>query len=471
MLCAANFMIILDGTIVFVAMPSIERSLHVSSGTAQWVMTAYGLVFAGLLLLCARAGDQFGRRRMFMLGSVVFALSSLMCGLAWAPWVLIAARAVQGLSAAIMSPAALSIVMTTFGEGSERNKALAVWGAVGGLGGTTAALIGGPLTDGLGWGWIFFINVPVGAVLLILSPLLLDERRERLSGRNYDVAGAVTATGGLVLIVYAIVRAPVVGWSNPWTVGPLAAAAVLLAAFVVIESRSAAPLMPLRIFRSRVLVGGNLTLFTIGMCAYGVVFTLTGYAQQVLHYSAVQFGLMTAVMAATAALSSFVAEAMANRRGPHVVAVASLVFVIVGCLLLTGVSPHGTYLGDIFWGLLIFGPGLGAGFVAGTIASFSGVEARDAGMASGLINIAWQMGGSLGIAIMTSVAVARSQAVAVSTGQAATAAVPLTAGFRSAFTAATVIGVLGFVAALVLIRRKRQVRPVEVDTAAAVAGN
>lgn len=304
MLCAANFMVILDGTIVFVAMPSMSAELGLDGGGSQWVMIAYGLVFGGLLLLCGRAADLFGRRRLFMIGSMIFAVASLLCGLAWEPWVLIAARAVQGLSAAIMSPAALSLVLATFTATAERNKALAIWGAVGGLGGTAASLIGGPLTDGLGWEWIFFINVPVGLALVLLSPMLVAESRDETGARRFDVAGAVTITAGLVLAVYAIVNVPTVGWFTPQTLGLLAVAAALIAVFVIIESRAAAPMVPLRIFRSRSLVGGNLTLFALGACAYGMVFTLTGYAQQVLSFSAIQFGLMTAVMAGTAAVSS-----------------------------------------------------------------------------------------------------------------------------------------------------------------------
>ncbi|MDQ3787047.1 MAG: MFS transporter, partial [Actinomycetota bacterium] len=405
MLCTANFMAILDGTIVVVAMPAMSSDVGLAGGGLQWVMTAYGLVFGGLLLLCGRVSDRFGRRRLFMIGSALFAVASLACGLAWAPWALIAARALQGLSAAIMSPAALSLVMTTFTENAERNKALAVWGAVGGLGGTAASLVGGVLTDGLGWEWIFFINVPVGVALVLLSPVLVAESRDA-GARRFDVAGAATITAGLVLAVYAIVNVPAVGWVKPQTLGLLIAAAVLIAVFVAIEARSAAPMVPLRIFRSRPLVGGNLLLLFLGMSAYGMVFTLTAYAQQVLGYSAVQFGLMTAVMAGTAAASSFVAEAVTNRGGLRPIAAISCVFVIAALLLMTGVSARGNYMDDIFWGLLVFGPGLGAGFVAGTIASMGGVEPRDAGLAAGLVNNSWQIGGSLGIAVMTSVALA-----------------------------------------------------------------
>ncbi len=256
---------------------------------------------------------------------------------------------------------------------------------------------------------VFFVNVPVGVVLVLLSPVLVAESRDAGAGR-FDVAGATTITAGLVLAVYAIVNVPAVGWVKPQTLGLLVAAAVLIAVFVAIEARSAAPMVPLRVFRSRPLVGGNLALLFLGMSAYGMVFTLTAYAQQVLGYSAVQFGLMTAVMAGTAAASSFVAEAVANRGGLRSIAAISFVFVTAALLLMTGVSARGDYMDDIFWGLLVFGPGLGAGFVAGTMASMGGVEPRDAGLAAGLVNNSWQIGGSLGIAIMTSVALASTTA-------------------------------------------------------------
>jgi EmrB/QacA subfamily drug resistance transporter len=448
MLCAANFMVILDGTIVFVAMPAMSAELGLDPQGAQWVMTAYALVFGGLLLLCGRAADLLGRRRLFMVGSAVFAVSSLACGLAWTPAVLIAARAVQGLSAAIMAPAALSLVLTTFTRDAERNKALAVWGAVGGLGGTAASLVGGPLTEWLGWEWIFFINVPVGIALIVLSPVLVAESRDGAAARRFDVAGATAITVGLVLLVYAIVHVPEVGWIAPQTLGLLVAAVVLIAGFVVIEARTSHPMVPLRIFRSRSLVAGNLTLLVLGVSAYGTVFTLTAYAQQVLGYSAIQFGLMTAVMAAGAAVSSFVAEAVANRRGPRPVAVVSLAFAAAGMLLLSGVSEGGSYLGDIFWGLLVFAPGLGAGFVAGTMASLGGVEPRDAGLASGLINNSWQIGGALGIAVMTSVAMAGAAG--------SDTAAARVAGFQTAFTVAAAIAVAGLVAVLAVLRTPQQ---------------
>jgi EmrB/QacA subfamily drug resistance transporter len=296
LLGTAFFMVILDGTIVYVALPSIDEALGFSASGLQWVMSAYLLSFGGLLLLGGRSADLLGRRRMFMVGVALFAGSSLLCGLAWSDEVLVAARVAQGVAAAIMAPTALSLLMSVFEEGPERNKALGVWGGIGGVGATSGLLIGGPVTEGLGWEWVFFINVPVGLAVLALCPALLPESREPVSRRVYDVAGAVTITAALVLLVYAISEAPEAGWTGPQTIAPVVAAVALTAAFVRIEARSAAPLVPLRIFRSRTLVGGNLVLLTAGAALDGMLIIVTLYAQEVLGYSTVQFGLGVAVM-------------------------------------------------------------------------------------------------------------------------------------------------------------------------------
>src|SRR6185437_10136235 len=282
LLCGAFFMVLLDGTITIVALPSIGAELRFSEQGLQWVLSAYALTFGGLLLLGGRAADLLGRRRVFMAGVVFFTAASLICGLAWSPAVLLAARAVQGAGAAIMTPTALSIISTTFPEGAERNKALGIWGALGGIGATVAWLIGGPLVDGPGWRWIFFINIPVGLAALALSPVLVRDSRAALTRRSYDPAGALTITGALVLLVYAVVKAPDVGWGDVRTILPLVGSAVLFAAFTLIESRHHAPLVPLRIFRSRTLVGADAVTVLIGTVAVGMPFVLTLYAQQVL---------------------------------------------------------------------------------------------------------------------------------------------------------------------------------------------
>jgi EmrB/QacA subfamily drug resistance transporter len=447
LLCTAFFMVILDSAIVVVALPSIDADLGFSAGDLQWVLSAYLLSFGGLLLLGGRAADLLGRRRVFIAGTALFALASLACGLSGSVDMLIAARVVQGMAAAIMTPTALSIVMTMFEEGAERNKALGIWGAIGGIGATSAWLIGGPVTDGLGWEWIFFINVPVAAGVAALSPVLLRESRDRRHGRQFDLAGAVTITGALVALVYAVVEAPDAGWAGGQTLGLLGISAVLLALFAVIEARSAAPLAPLRVFGSRALVGGNLVLFALGMLAFGMPFILTQYAQGVLHYSPLEFGLASVVMPVTAAVGSITGQAIATRGGLRAVAVTGMTLTGLGCLLLTWVSVDGSYLGDMFFALLIFGPGLGAAYVAGSIGSLAGVAERDAGLASGLNNSSFQIGGAVGVAIMSTVAVSQAEG-----------ADPLTAmtnGFQSAFATAIIFAAIGLLVAIALLGKVR----------------
>ena len=447
LLCTAFFMVILDSAIVVVALPSIDADLGFSSGDLQWVLSAYLLSFGGLLLLGGRAADLLGRRRVFMIGTGLFALASLACGLAGSVTVLIAARVVQGVAAAIMTPTALSIVTTTFEEGAERNKALGIWAAIGGIGATAAWLIGGPITEELGWEWIFFINVPVALAVVTLSPVLLRESRDREHGRRFDVAGAVTITAALVALVYAVVEAPDAGWASGQTLGLLALAAVLIALFVAIEGRSKAPLAPLRVFRSRALVGGNLVLFTLGMLAFGMPFVLTQYAQNVLHYSPLEFGLASVVMPVTAAIGSITGQAVATRGGLGAISIVGMTLTGLGCLLLTQVSVDGSYLGDIFLPLLVFGPGLGAAYVAGSIGSLAGVADADAGLASGLNNSSFQIGGAVGVAILSTVAVSQAH------GSDPLSA--LTNGFQSAFATAIIFAAAGLLVAVALLGRLR----------------
>jgi EmrB/QacA subfamily drug resistance transporter len=443
LLCVAFFMVILDAQIVILGLPSIEADLDMSADAGQWVMSAYLLSFGGLLLLGGRSADLLGRRRMFMVGTAMFLVGSLGCGLAWSGGFLIATRVVQGLSAAIMAPTALSILMNTFEEGAERNKALGVWSAVGGVGATAALLIGGPLTDGPGWEWIFYINVPVALAMLALSPRLLRESREQAAERVYDLMGGVTITAALVLLVYAIVEAPDVGWGDPQTLVLVCAAGLLIAVFAVVERRSSAPLVPLHIFGSRALVGGNLALLALGMAGWGMGLTLSLYAQGVLGYSAVEFGLGTAVMTVGAAIGSMAGQAVVTRVGPRLVGAVGFLLIGAGLLVLTRISVDGSYFGDIFLGLLFFGPGLGATFVAASVATLAGVAEREAGLASGLNNAAFQIGGALGSAVVTTVAVS---SVGGSDSLSA-----LTDGFHSAFAAAVAFPALGLVCALTLL--------------------
>jgi len=447
LLCTAFFMVILDSGIVVVALPSIDADLAFSAGDLQWVLSAYLLSFGGLLLLGGRAADLLGRRRMFIAGTGLFALASLGAGLAGTSETLLAARVVQGVAAAIMTPTALSILMTMFPEGAERNKALGVWGSTGALGGTAAWLIGGPITDGLGWEWMFFINVPVAAGVAALSPLLLRESRAAAGKRRFDLAGAVTITAALVSLVYAVVEAPEAGWAAGQTLGLFGLAAVLTAVFVAIESRSAAPLAPLGVFRSRSLVGGNLVLFALGTAAFAVPFVLTQYAQEVLGWSPTQFGLASLVMPVTAVIGTATAQAIATRGGVRRVAVAAMALTGLGSLLLTQVSVGGSYLSDLLPGLLLLGPGIGAAYVAGSIASLTGVADTEAGLASGLNNASFQIGGAVGVAILSSVAVSGAHGASLAA---------LTDGYRSAFAAAIVVAALGLVAAALLLGGRRE---------------
>src|ERR687895_979343 len=345
LLCGAFFMVILDANIVFVALPSVEADLGLSEQGLQWVISAYALTFAGLLLLGGRAADLLGRRRLFMVGLLLFTLASLVCGLAWSPGALIGARALQGIGAAIMTPTALSIISTTFEEGPERNKALGIWGLLGAFGATAGYLIGGPLVDGPGWEWIFFINVPVGLIALALCPVLLRESRATAATRSYDPGGALSITGALVLLVYALFEAPDAGWGSPQTILLFGGAAALVAIFAAIESRHPAPLLPLRLLRSRTLVGANLVMLLFATVAFGMPFILTLYAQQVLGYSALEFGVGFVVVPVAAAVGMIVAQAAVPKVGFRPVAATGMALLGAGTLLLTHVSVGGSYFG------------------------------------------------------------------------------------------------------------------------------
>ena len=450
LLGTAFFMVILDGTIVVTALPVIGHELGLSTGDLQWVISAYLICFGGFLLLGGRSADLLGRRRVFMAGVGLFIASSLACGLAPGAEVLIAARVVQGVSAAIMAPTALSLLMTVFPEGPERNKALGVWGGIGGVGATAGLLIGGPITEALGWQWIFFINVPIGVGLLALTPRLLPESVDPDCVRCFDVAGAVTVTAGVLALVLAIAEAPDAGWGSLQTIGLLAGSVALLATFVRIEARSPGPLVPLRIFRSRSLIGGNLVLLTAGMCVDGMLVIATLYAQDVLGYSTIQFGLMTAVMTVMSVVGAYTAQNLVGKVGPLPVALAGMTLIAAACALFTQVSVDGSYLDDLFVGFLLFGPGLGAVFVAAQIASLTGVAERESGLAAGLVDSAFHVGSALGIAIVTTVAVARTEDVLEGGG---TELGAITEGFQSAFAAAVGFAIVGALMALLFLRR------------------
>ncbi len=453
LLCMAQFVVVLDAAIVNVALPSIGDALAFSQENLSWVVNAYVLTFGGFLLLGGRLADLLGRRRVFMFGLVLFALASLAGGFATSEGWLIGARAVQGLGAAILSPAALSIVTTTFRDGAERNKALGAWGAVAGSGGAAGVLLGGVLTEYLGWEWVLWVNVPIGIAAAIVAPMLVAESRSESLTRAFDFAGAVSITAGLSVLVYALVDATDAGWGSTQTIVLLAVAAVLIAAFVAIERRSDAPLVPFSIFRLRTLTGANVVGVLTGASLFSMFFFISLYMQQVLGYSAIKAGLSYLPLALTIILTAAVASQLVTRVGFKPVLAAGMVFIAAGLVWFSQVSVGGGFVSDILGPSLLAAAGLGLAFVPQTIAAVSGVAEREAGLASGLINTSQQVGGALGLAVLATIANTRTDDVLASAGG-DPSAVPnaLTEGFQSAFLAGAGIAVLGLLATLLLIR-------------------
>ncbi len=449
--CVAFFMTVLDVSIVNVALPSIGESLHFSATGLQWVITAYAITFGGFLLLGGRAGDILGRKRMFLVGVLIFSIASLVCGLSGSTGVLIAARAVQGFGAAIVSPSTLSIITTTFAEGPERNKALGIWGAMGGSGAAAGVLFGGILTKYLGWEWIFFVNVPVGVLVLALAPGIVRESRAPDVGRNFDTVGAASVTGGLTLLVYAISKAPVDGWGDATTIGLLIAAAALIVFFVLWESRAANPLMPLSIFRIRTLAGANVVGALLGASIFADFFLLTLYVQNVLHYSALKTGITFLATAGTVVLVAGLAQYLSTRIGPKPVMVAGLALNTGALIWYAQIPVDGTYVHNLLGGYVMFGFGLSFAFIPVSIAALAGVGPREAGLASGLLNTAQQVGGAIGVAIASSVAVSHATHL-LQTGDSQAAA--LTGGYALAFWVIAGISAAGVVAALVLVKNE-----------------
>jgi EmrB/QacA subfamily drug resistance transporter len=443
-------MVVLDIAIVNVALPSIKLDLGFSQENLQWVISAYALVFGGFLLLGGRAADLLGRKRIFLAGVVVFTVASFLAGMAWSEASLIGARALQGLGAAIISPAALSILSVTFREGRERNIALGVWGAVGGFGAAAGVLLGGVLTDALSWEWIFFVNVPVGVTAFILAPLLLTESRDA-SAKSFDVPGAVLVTAGLSSLVYAITQAGQQGWLAGETLAFFAASLVLLAGFVGWERRHPEPLMRFGIFQTRTVTGANVAGFILGTAMFAMFLMLTLYMQQVLGYSAMETGVAYLAVAGTAIVWSAVAAQLVTRIGVKPVLATGMVALTAGLVFFTQVSVGGSYLTQLLPGFLLVGLGIGFAFVPISIAALAGVQPSEAGLASGLINTSQQIGGALGIAALSTIATSRTDA-ALAAGTAAPAA--LVDGFTAAFVAGAVIAALGIAAALTLIRRE-----------------
>ena len=450
LLAMTQFVVVIDASIVNIALPSIGRALKFSQDDLSWVVNAYTLTFGGFLLLGGRLADLMGRRKMFMLGLVVFSLASLLGGLAQSePW-LIAARAVQGLGAAIVSPAALSIITTTFSEGAERNRALGVWGAVAGAGGAAGVLLGGVLTSGLSWRWVLFVNVPIGVVCALLAPRLLEESHSEEENRSFDIPGAVTVTAGLALLVYALVDAVNVGWGSSATLLKVAGAVVLLIAFLAIERRSRAPLMPFSIFRLRTLRGADTVALLIGMSLFSMFFFISLYMQQVLHYSALKAGLSYLPLAIAIILSAGAASAGVTRFGFKPVLVTGMLFVAGGLFWFSRVpGTGGTFVANVLGPSILAAIGLGLSFVPVTIAAVTGTRPHEAGLASGLVNTAQQVGGALGLAILATIANSRTKDL-IHGGQ-HNAAIALTKGFERAFLVGTGFALAGALLAAVLI--------------------
>jgi EmrB/QacA subfamily drug resistance transporter len=454
LIVTAQFMVILDVAIVNVALPSIKSDLHFSETNLQWVISAYAILFGGVLLLGGRLGDLLGRRRLFMAGLSLFAASSLLCGLAWSEGSLIAFRAVQGLGGALLAPAALSLLMTTFAEGRERNLALGIYGAASGSGAAAGVLLGGLLTSYLSWSWIFFINVPVGVAAIALAPVLLRESRADLAHRHFDVPGAASITAGLMLLVYATTRATSDGWGATSTLALLGGAVALIAAFIAIETRSPWPLLPLRIFRSRTITAANAAMAIIGAAAFSQFFLLTLYLQDILHYSAVQSGAAFSAFALSVVVMSNVAQVIVGRIGVRPTLTAGLLLSAASVAALTRLPVHGHYFWDLFPWFVLGGAGMGLSFVPVTIASLMGVERSEAGVASGLINTSRQIGGAIGIAAISAVAAtSTSHYVSSHAETTATNGVALDHGFQTGLY--VLVGLL-VLAALIVVSLLRQ---------------
>ncbi|MDX6727319.1 MAG: hypothetical protein QOK49_2124 [Baekduia sp.] len=461
--CLAQFMVILDVSIVNVALPSIRGDLGFSATGLQWVVNAYTLAFAGFLLLGGRAADLIGRREVFAAGLLLFAAASLFGGIAQTEGQLIAARAVQGLGGAIVAPATLSILTTTFTEGAERNKALGLWGAMGGVGGATGALLGGILTQTLSWRWILLINVPIGIVVAVAGLRVITRgRRDAGAARSFDLAGALTVTAGLVVLTYGIVQTDTHGWGSPRTLITIALGAALLATFALIEGRLAkAPLVPLRIFRNRPVSGANVVVFCMGAAAFAMWYFLSLYLQQVLGYDPIQAGLSFLPMTGAIIATSQLASRLTGRLGPGVVLSVGMGLIALGMLGLTQISAGGSYLGDVLVPSVVTAAGIGFSFVPVTIAATAGVRGPEAGLASGLVNTSRQVGGSIGLALLATVATGRTNAVAGSVSRVEA----LTDGFQRAFLVGAGFALVGALVSLTVLARSGR----EAATAAARA--
>jgi EmrB/QacA subfamily drug resistance transporter len=447
----AYLMVVLDVSIVNVALPEIQSDLDFAPEDLQWVVSGYALTFGGFLLLGGRIGDLLGRRRLFMLGLFLFAAFSLLCGLSTSSGMLIAARALQGAAGAILAPSVFSITSVTFEEGSERNKALGILGAIAGSGAAIGVLAGGVLTEYAGWEWIFFVNVPIGLLTLLFVPRFVRESRAEGLARHFDAAGAVTVTASLMLFVYGLTQANNVGWGSGQTIGVLIGSAALMIAFIVIEQRSRSPLVPLRFFRRRTPTGANVVGFGLGTIVFGMFYLLSLYMQQVLGFSAMETGVGYLAVALTAIVASGAAQALVTRLGVKPVLATGMILLGAGLFYFTFISVDGTYFTDLFIGFLLIGVGLGFSFVPVSIAALAGVPPQESGLASGLINTSQQIGGALGVAILTTVATSRTENLLEGGEPQASAFV---SGYSLAFWVGVAFAALSLVATLVMLRSR-----------------
>jgi EmrB/QacA subfamily drug resistance transporter len=462
--CLAQFMVVLDASVVNIALPSVQRGLHFSAANLQWVVNGYTLIFGGFLLLGGRAADLLGRKRLFVAGVILFTAASLLNGVAQSSGMLIVGRGLQGLGGALVSPAALSIVTTTFTDGKQRTRALGVWSAIAAGGAAVGLLMGGVLTDIASWRWVFFVNIPVGLATIALALRYVRESRMDVEHRSYDIAGAVTVTGGLVVLVYAIVKAQAYGWGSAQTLGLGAAALALLAAFLVIESRSKAPLMRLSIFRIRTLAVADTALLLVASGMFGMFFFASLYVQEILGYSPLKAGLAFLPVTVGIIVGAGFAQQLIKRLGVRVVSIIGITLAAAGMLVLTQLPVHGSYVGNLLVGLVPMSIGMGLTFVPITLLGTSGVKGEDAGLASGLFNTAQQVGGSLGLAILSSVAA--SQTTSLLHGSAGGNAIAArVSGYHVAFLAAAIMLGIGAVL-MTFVLRKSHTTEIERELAA-----
>jgi EmrB/QacA subfamily drug resistance transporter len=458
-LCVAEFMIVLDATIVNVALPSIQQGLRFSPSSLQWVINMYTLIFGGFLLLGGRAGDLIGRKRVFGAGIVLFSGASLLNGLAQSPEMLIAGRGLQGLGAALLAPAVLSIITTSFSDTKDRAKAMAIWSAIAASGGAVGLLLGGVLTDVASWRWIFFVNVPIGVALTIATVRFVPDSGSEETHRTFDLPGAACVTAGLVVLVFGIVKSNAYGWGSPRTIGLLAAGVVLLGGFLALERRSPAPLMRLSIFRVRSLAVADLTLLLVSAAVFGTFFFVSLYLQQILGYRPLSAGAAFLPFSAGIVTGATIARKLVPRIGVGVVPVIGLALATAGMIVLTRIPVDGGYVSDVLPGLLPLGLGMGLTFVPITLAGTSQVGGEDAGLASGLLNTAQQVGGSIGLALLSTLAASRTTSVLhspLTSGQVPAARV---AGFHVAFIAAAVLLAAAWTLTALQLRTRRGQAP------------